>query len=59
MPDKTKVCNFCYKVDANKNVIVGNFCDKFENILSSSCTRAVQGPWWATHFAGREVRCVQ
>ena len=33
VPDKTKVCNFCYKVDANKNVIVGNLCDKFENIL--------------------------
>ena len=25
----------------------------------SSYTRAVQGPWWATRFAGREVRCVQ
>ena len=33
MPDKTKVCNFSYKVDANKNVIVGNLCDRFENIL--------------------------
>ena len=33
VPDKTKVCNFCYKVDANKTVIVGNLCDKFENIL--------------------------
>ena len=33
MPNKTKVCNFCYKVNANKNVIVGNLCDKFENIL--------------------------
>ena len=33
MPDKKKVCNFCYKVDANKTVIVGNLCDKFENIL--------------------------
>ena len=34
VPDKTKVCNFCYKVDANKTIIVGNLCDKFENILS-------------------------
>ena len=33
VPDKTKVCNFCYKVDANKTVIVGNLCDKFENVL--------------------------
>ena len=33
VPDKTKVCNFCFKVDANKTAIVGNLCDKFENIL--------------------------
>ena len=44
VPHKTKVCNFSYKVDANKNVIVGNLCDKFENILIQLAYKSGERP---------------
>ena len=60
VPDKTKVCNFCYKVDANKIVIVGNLCDKFENILVQLVHASVARPWVgnALCWARKTVRSV-
>ena len=50
VPNKTEVCNFFSKADANKTAIVGHLCGKFSNFLSSSCTRAVQGDWCDCEF---------
>ena len=33
VPNKTDVCNFFFKADANKTDIVGHLCDKDRNIL--------------------------
>jgi len=45
VPDRTEVCNFFSKADANKTAIVGDLCGKFGTFLSGSCTRTVQGAW--------------
>jgi len=45
VPDKTQVCDFFSKADANKTAIVGNLCGKFGTFLSSSHTTAVQSTW--------------
>ena len=42
MLNKTEVCNFCFKADANKTAIVGNLCGKFGTFLFSSCMRAMK-----------------
>ena len=39
--NKTEVCNFCFKADANKTAIVGDLCGKFGTFLFSSCMRAM------------------
>ena len=40
--NKTDVCNFLFKADANKTAIVGNLCGKVGTFLFSSCIRAMQ-----------------
>ena len=54
VPNKTEVCNFCFKTDANKTAIVGNLCGKFGTFLFSSCMRAMQSIW-----CDREVRTLK
>ena len=50
VPNKTEVCNFCFKTDANKTAIVGNLCGKFGTFLFSSCMRAMQSIWCDREF---------
>ena len=45
VPNKTDVCNFLFKADANKTDIVGHLCDKIGTFLFSLRMRAMQGSW--------------
>ena len=43
VPDKTEVCNFFSKADANKTAVMSHLRGEFGAFLYSACTRAVEG----------------